>query len=106
MSAVYFLKAVSSGWIKIGYSKRPLERVSGYHTFCPHELRLLKVIEGERDVEHAWHRRFAPPIPGMRSACSKGHQRESCAVTACERWRIVPAGMTPARGRSSRGAGS
>jgi len=51
MSAVYFLKAVSSGWIKIGYSKRPLERVSGYHTFCPHELRLLKVIEGGLEVE-------------------------------------------------------
>ena len=42
MSAVYFLKAIEAGWIKIGCSKRPL----------------LKVIEGERDVECAWHRRF------------------------------------------------
>jgi len=78
MSAVYFLKAVSSGWIKIGYSKRPLERVSGYHTFCPHELRLLKVIEGERDVEHAWHRRFAPPS----RACGARARRDISAKAA------------------------
>jgi hypothetical protein len=83
MSAVYFLNAVSSGWIKIEYSKRPLKRVSGSNTFCPHELSLLKVIEGGYDIEKEWHRRFAPPpIPSMRSACSKGHQRENCAVTA------------------------
>jgi hypothetical protein len=51
MMSVYFLRAVSSGWIKIGYSKRPLDRIAGSNTFCPHELKLLKVIEGERDVE-------------------------------------------------------
>jgi hypothetical protein len=49
--SVYFVEAVETGWIKIGYSKRPIDRIAGSNTFCPHELRLLKEIEGERDVE-------------------------------------------------------
>jgi hypothetical protein len=58
MMSVYFVEAVETGWIKIGYSKRSIDRIAGSNTFCPHELKLLKVIEGERDVECAWHRRF------------------------------------------------
>jgi Meiotically Up-regulated Gene 113 (MUG113) protein len=62
MSAVYFLNAVSSGWIKIEYSKRPLKRVSGSNTFCPHELSLLKVIEGGYDIE----KEMAPTFKHLR----------------------------------------
>jgi hypothetical protein len=79
MSAVYFLNAVSSGWIKIEYSKRPLKRVSGSNTFCPHELSLLKVIEGGYDIEKEWHRRFAPP---RSRACGARARRDISAKTA------------------------
>jgi hypothetical protein len=58
MPAVYFLKAVSSGWIKIGCSKRSLDRVSGSNTFCPNELKLLKVIEGVPALVRFCSRRF------------------------------------------------
>jgi hypothetical protein len=102
MTAVYFLKAIEAGWIKIGYSKRPIDRVAD----CQHVLSARAQAPQGESVTSSMHGTDGspPPIPSMRSACSKGHQRENCAVTACERWRIVPAGMTPARGRSYRGA--
>jgi predicted SprT family Zn-dependent metalloprotease len=59
MTAVYFLKAVQSGWIKIGYSKQPKKRHGRCATDCPHEHRLMKVIEGGLDTEHEWHKRFS-----------------------------------------------
>jgi hypothetical protein len=55
-------------WIeRVGSSGDELDRYirrigkPGYIKGFVEELLLLKVIEGERDVEHAWHRRFAPP---------------------------------------------
>jgi hypothetical protein len=50
MTAVYFLKAIEAGWIKIGYSKRPIDRVAD----CQHVLSARAQApqgEGERDVE-------------------------------------------------------
>jgi hypothetical protein len=82
-------------------TRSDFKRVSGSNTFCPHELSLLKVIEGGYDIEKEWHRRSSTcagtgsgsglhlnswkrwkvrlPIP---STCPRRHQSENCAVSA------------------------
>lgn len=56
---IYFVEAVGAGRIKIGFSANPEKRIRGLTTSSAHELKTLKVIEGELAQERSIHRRFA-----------------------------------------------
>lgn len=57
---VYFIQVGESGPIKIGYTRTdPTKRLSELQTGNPYKLRLLLVLEGGFDLEHALHEKFA-----------------------------------------------
>jgi Meiotically up-regulated gene 113 len=56
---VYFAEAVGTNRIKIGFSVSPDGRVEAGVTWCPHPLRVLKVIPGGREEEQRWHHKYA-----------------------------------------------
>lgn len=56
---IYFVEAIGAGRIKIGFSANPEKRIRGLTTSSAHELKTLKVIEGELAQERAIHRQFA-----------------------------------------------
>jgi len=62
-SLVYFLQVIyddgTPGPIKIGCSCQVRGRRCNIQTDNPHEVRLIATITGFRDVEAAWHERFA-----------------------------------------------
>lgn len=63
--SVYF--ALAGGYVKVGYSAKPFGRMTTVTrngrrpTDLPHaaDVELLGWVPGDRDVEAAWHRRFA-----------------------------------------------
>lgn len=57
-SWVYFIQAGDSGDIKIGLARDVAKRMSDIQNGCPHELRLLVAVPGDKDVELAFHREF------------------------------------------------
>jgi hypothetical protein len=57
---IYFIQSGTSGPVKIGLSKTPVQRVSKLQTGNPRELILRHVIPGDRGVESELHDRFKP----------------------------------------------
>ena len=57
---IYFIRS-ESGHVKIGYSRNRniQKRLVSLQTSCPLELTILKVINGNRDKEKAFHAQFA-----------------------------------------------
>jgi hypothetical protein len=55
---VYFIQSGTSGPVKIGLSKTPVQRVSKLQTGNPRELILRHVIPGDRGIEEQLHDRF------------------------------------------------
>jgi hypothetical protein len=62
---VYFIQSGTSGPVKIGLFKTPIQRVSKLQTGNPRELILRHVIPGDRSVEDELHDRF-------KAACIRG----------------------------------
>ncbi len=58
-SVVYFVEAVGSGLVKIGFTTNLQERLRHMAIGNPTELRLLKTVGGGRREEAHLHRRFA-----------------------------------------------
>lgn len=56
---IYFIQAGLGGPIKIGYSLDPDHRLLQLQTGNSHQLRILLVIEGDKDHEAILHQRFA-----------------------------------------------
>jgi hypothetical protein len=56
---IYFTKDTGTQAIKIGYSKKPKERLGGLQTGNPSKLILLGSIPGTENDEATFHRRFA-----------------------------------------------
>jgi hypothetical protein len=57
---VYFIEAVGTPFLKIGYSERPYERLRSLRTGCPVEVQMLAVAGALRSQEQKFHRLFAP----------------------------------------------
>jgi hypothetical protein len=55
---VYFIQAMDTGAIKIGFSIDPLRRIKELQTGHPAILKLICCIEGTRADERAFHQRF------------------------------------------------
>lgn len=55
---IYFIKS-ESGYIQIGYSRSPTQRLENLQTSNPDKLILLGTISGGRDKEADLHERFA-----------------------------------------------
>lgn len=53
---IYFIKAIGSGRLKIGWAGRLWARYRESETFCPYPTRLVGVIEGDRGDESEIHR--------------------------------------------------
>jgi hypothetical protein len=58
-SRVYFVQESGMGAIKIGTTKNVNTRVSDMAVGTPHLLAVLALIDGNHEVEHALHQRFA-----------------------------------------------
>lgn len=58
MSQVYFVRAVKTGFIKIGYSTAPAKRVSDMQVGNGESLSLILTVPGSRAEERAFHMRF------------------------------------------------
>lgn len=59
-SGVYFIEAVGTGLVKIGFSRNVKRRMEYLRTTCPHELRpLLLLTDGSPALEAELHRQFA-----------------------------------------------
>ena len=75
---IYFIRDESTQHIKIGYTAGHGEkRLRDLQTGCPGQLMLLLHLEGLRQHETAWHKRFASarergewfrPVPELRRA--------------------------------------
>lgn len=57
-SWVYFIAAVGSPFVKIGWAVSPRKRLAELQTGCPHVLRMEAAIAGSRLHEAAFHDRF------------------------------------------------
>jgi hypothetical protein len=77
MTAVYFLKAIEAGWIKIGYSKRPIDRVAD----CQHVLSARAQAPQGESVTSSMHGTDGSPPPRSR-ACGARARRDISAKTA------------------------
>lgn len=55
---VYFIEALGTKRIKIGWSLNPLSRVEELATASPFPLELIRVIYGDRRTEQWWHQKF------------------------------------------------
>ena len=55
---IYFIKALNSGLIKIGYTKNVGERVASLRSNSPEELHILKITEGDIEDEKRIHNKF------------------------------------------------
>jgi hypothetical protein len=55
---VYFIEAISTGLVKIGWTSDLEQRLYALRKGSPVELRLVKCIPGDRSLESALHRRF------------------------------------------------
>ena len=55
---VYFIQAVDSGPIKIGWALNAKRRLDCLQTGCPYKLRILAQTPGTVSDERAMHRRF------------------------------------------------
>jgi hypothetical protein len=64
MTAVYFLKAIEAGWIKIGYSKRPIDRVAD----CQHVLSARAQAPQGESVTSSMHGTDGSPPPDPEHA--------------------------------------
>jgi hypothetical protein len=56
---VYFARAGSDGLVKIGFSRHVAARIAKLATFSPVPLTILRVIEGDYQVEAWLHRHFS-----------------------------------------------
>lgn len=56
---VYFIRAVQTGRIKIGFSSSPERRLKELEYGCPEDLELVTKIPGSFFREHDLHRQFA-----------------------------------------------
>lgn len=57
--SVYFIEAVGTNRVKIGYAENPDERVLELQTGSPYPLRLLFSVPGDRAVESEYHTRYS-----------------------------------------------
>ncbi|MFO0801428.1 MAG: GIY-YIG nuclease family protein [Gemmataceae bacterium] len=58
--AVYFIEAVGTNKVKIGFTDGPVEsRLRQLQTGCPVPLAVRAVVEGDQKAEGRFHRRFA-----------------------------------------------
>lgn len=57
---VYFLHAVGTDLVKVGWTRDLLERIKKLKTGCPHPLSLLAIHPGDRSLELAYHQNFEP----------------------------------------------
>ena len=56
---VYFVEALHTGLIKIGWTGRPLDaRLSVMQTDCPYQLRVLAIVPRGTAFERACHKHF------------------------------------------------
>lgn len=56
---IYFIEAIGADAVKIGYSQiDPWKRLLNFQVGCPHELRLLRVADGDKVHEAALHKRW------------------------------------------------
>jgi hypothetical protein len=56
---VYFIRADDLGFVKIGYTCKPSDRLSKLQIASPHELRMIGHIRASMVEEGRWHSRFA-----------------------------------------------
>lgn len=56
--SVYFIEAIGAHRVKIGYSDDPIKRLLQLQTGCPHDLKLLFSIPGNRDTERQYHDKY------------------------------------------------
>lgn len=54
---VYVAQAITSGFVKIGYSRTPAARLQGLQTATGDDLRLVALLPGSRSLERALHRK-------------------------------------------------
>jgi hypothetical protein len=52
---IYFIQCQKTGYVKVGYSKRPEKRLKTFQTGYPFDLKLAAIIEGNRQAEHLAH---------------------------------------------------
>lgn len=55
---VYFMRAGANGAVKIGHSERPFNRMRTLQSSVPDPLSMMRVIEGDKELEKAMHARF------------------------------------------------
>jgi hypothetical protein len=56
---VYFVGAAEEGPVKIGFTCELPSRLRSLQNSCPIPIKLLAAVQGGRDVEKAYHARFA-----------------------------------------------
>lgn len=54
----YIVRSGDTGPVKIGHAESVADRIRALQTGHPEQLRLVRVIEGDGDIEGAFHERF------------------------------------------------
>lgn len=60
LECVYFLHAMGTDLVKVGWTRSLPHRIRSLSTGCPHKLRLLAIIPGSIEQELELHRSLAP----------------------------------------------
>jgi hypothetical protein len=55
---IYFIEAIGTNRIKIGWSTNPNERLDHIASSCPFPVKLIKLIYGDYKTEQLWHQKF------------------------------------------------
>lgn len=97
---IYFAQAGADGPIKIGFCGADIHgRIASIQVGCPHQVKLLGVVCGDRHTEAEFHRRFAHlSLRGEWFAPDSGLLSEIAAVTLAVPsvgWRATPCTTHP-----------
>lgn len=57
--AVYFARAEGTDFVKIGYASNVERRMRHLQAGCPYKLTVVRVVDGDRIAEAAYHQEFA-----------------------------------------------
>lgn len=57
--SVYFIQAAENGPVKIGVADDPVKRITALQTAHHENLRLIRLLDGDSELEKVLHRRFS-----------------------------------------------
>jgi len=107
--AIYFARAETTNFVKIGFAVTVGRRLLHLQAGCPYRLKLVREVEGDRSKEAAFHTLFAEHrlerewfnwVPEMQTAVAVVRSREPVVLNLKLATYARQNGVTPAKFRA------